>query len=231
MAEPTSTLLKVRVTVSPGWKPPLVTVNDVPGAACATENDNADLPGLTVNELVAFAPLGCLATTAYCPGARFGTLKLKLKLPSAPTGAVPTDVPLNVTSTFSAALKPDPLAVTWSPGTPAELDMVRLAVVTGVPGVAVPVPWPSAVAGSSNSAPRTRARTRTSADPMEALAGTGRDELFRSVLTSSPQCKTSPERMHEASQVLGNCQAALGSSPLAASLSSSHTSRPLVGLI
>src|SRR5882672_5098050 len=115
----------------------------------------------------------------------FGTLKLKLNEPSVPTVAEPTDVPLKVTSAFSAGLKPVPLAVTWSPGTPDDADIARLGfaagigvmVVPGVPGV--PVAWPSAVAGSASSAPRSRTTTTNIADPIAGPAGS--EELWGSL--------------------------------------------------
>ena len=58
-----------------------------------------------VKEVVAALPLVWpLASTAYWPGPKVGTVKLRLKVPPLLTVGVPTAWPLNVTSTVSPDL-------------------------------------------------------------------------------------------------------------------------------
>src|SRR5262245_59786322 len=112
-AVPMDAPLYQNCTFSPGWKPVPVTVTDVPAGACGTEKASAAAPWLTVNADVAEKPLARpVDSTAYWPGFTLGTVKVSANVPSLPACGVPTDWPLNVTSTSSVALKPRPLAVT-----------------------------------------------------------------------------------------------------------------------
>src|SRR3981081_499199 len=102
-----------------------------------------------------------LASTPYCPGCKFGTVKARLKLPPSFTVGEPTDWPLNVTSTVSPGLNPKPVAVIEAPGRPDDEERVRWGsgtVVAWVVGLGTSVAvglgsaWPSTGAGTISNA-------------------------------------------------------------------------------